>query len=204
MTRLMSLIPRFFMAAWNSGHFLAASSHSLNSSSMIDGWTPSASPSNRETDRRREVHHRFIALAGRVVQQDQERLASKRFVGRWVKDERFGGLVQGDGHEPVARGELSLLADGGDREPDFVGVQGVERVPSLGFGRGVRNSSALVFREEFAVGGFGAGAWASSARDATTSTKGAKIIPPTKDLTIGLAFGMAVFLGDSMGPAARL
>ena len=28
------------------------------------------------------------------------------------------------------------------------------------------------------------------------STKGAKIIPPTKDLTMGLAFGMAVFLGD--------
>jgi hypothetical protein len=29
------------------------------------------------------------------------------------------------------------------------------------------------------------------------STKGAKIIPPTRDLKMGLAFGMAVFLGKA-------
>ena len=51
MTRLKSSIPRFFMAARNAGDFRAASSHSTNSSSMIDGWTPFGSASNRTTDR---------------------------------------------------------------------------------------------------------------------------------------------------------
>ena len=44
-------MPRFFSASRNAGDFLAASSHSPNSSSMIGGWTPSGSASYRATDR---------------------------------------------------------------------------------------------------------------------------------------------------------
>ena len=51
MTRLMSSMPRFFSASRNAGDFLAASSHSTNSSSMIGGWTPFGSASNLGTDR---------------------------------------------------------------------------------------------------------------------------------------------------------
>ena len=36
----MSVMPRLASAAWKSGSALTASSHSKNSSSMIEGWTP--------------------------------------------------------------------------------------------------------------------------------------------------------------------
>ena len=77
MIRLTSSMPRFFIASRKTGDRLTASSHSTNSSSMIGGWTPSGKrlvPSHRA---RAEVDHRLVPSAGRVVEQDQERLARR-------------------------------------------------------------------------------------------------------------------------------
>ena len=85
---------------------------------------------------RREIHHGFVARSRRFVQKHHQRLASDGPVRRRMKDELLCRLLERDVHEPEAFRESSLLANGGDRQADLLGIQGIERVARLRFSRG--------------------------------------------------------------------